>query len=415
MSKPINVLFVTWDGPESSYLEGLFLPIFSELSARGFNCHILQFTWGDKERRHAIKNFCDERRISYRAVSVIRKPLSIGALASAIFGARAVRAALNELEIEVVISRSTLPAFASILALRRFPTVQMIFDADGLPHDERVDFSGWSPNGGAYRLLRDLEALAIRRASAVLTRSRKAVEILLARAGAGTTRDKFLVVSNGRDENLFRPVSINDRNAVRSELGITSSAPLIVFVGSSIEGKYCGREMLQFFRIIQRRSANARMLLLMGSPPELDKLLVDFEDIRSSCIAMRVSPTDVAYYLSAADLGLAFIRPSFSMQAAAAIKVGEYLLCGLPTLTTRAIGDTDEILSDGIGHAMNELSLQDMEVAAEWFFNIAVPDMDGFRARCRQAGVVNFGLHSAVAKYESVIGGVFRAGAKTAL
>ena len=26
-----NILFITWDGPQTSYMEGLFMPIFNEI------------------------------------------------------------------------------------------------------------------------------------------------------------------------------------------------------------------------------------------------------------------------------------------------------------------------------------------------------------------------------------------------
>ncbi len=29
---PKNLLFITWDGPQTSYMEGLFMPIFNENS-----------------------------------------------------------------------------------------------------------------------------------------------------------------------------------------------------------------------------------------------------------------------------------------------------------------------------------------------------------------------------------------------
>ena len=39
-------------------------------------------------------------------------------------------------------------------------------------------------------------------------------------------------------------------------------------------------------------------------------------------------------------------RSSFSMRAVAPIKLGEYLLCGLPALASPGVGDTDAIAAD---------------------------------------------------------------------
>ena len=46
-----NVLFMTWDGPQTSYMEGLFMPILSEVQNRtNYKIHVIQFTWGSQER-----------------------------------------------------------------------------------------------------------------------------------------------------------------------------------------------------------------------------------------------------------------------------------------------------------------------------------------------------------------------------
>ena len=402
MSRAANVLFVTWDGPQVSYLESLFLPIFKRLAERGYAFHIVQFTWAGKQQQSALKKFSEEQGCSYRGVPVLRWPVGAGSLMTAFWGSWHVRRAIHELGIDIVMPRSTLPALAATLALRHYPDVGLLFDADGLPHDERVDFGGWSPYGIAYRLLRDLEALATRRAHAVPTRSRKAIDILVARGGAGIDPAKFHVVTNGRDEKVFRPALKDERLAVRRSLGIDDTAPLLVYAGS-MGPQYCVREMLEFFRFVRYRRKDARLLLLTGSPDEADELLSEFEDVRSSCHIKRLPPDEVPRFLGACDLGLALRRPSFSMQAVAPIKLGEYLLCGLPVLATRAIGDTDELVTDQVGRSLDTMSLGELEAAAEWFLHTVLPDAEGFMGRCRDVGLRNFSLTATVDVYANVL------------
>lgn len=92
----------------------------------------------------------------------------------------------------------------------------------------------------------------MRQADTVLTRSVKASEILLARAGAGTKEDKFNVVSNGRDIELFNPGSSETRSGMREALGVSTDAPLLVYAGS-IGPQYCATEMLRLFELIKKR------------------------------------------------------------------------------------------------------------------------------------------------------------------
>lgn len=399
----MRVLFVTWDGPGSSYLESLFLPIFKMLAQRGIVFHIIQFTWASKNEINTLKNRCEEQGCSYQSVPVLRQPLSAGSLVTTFWGAWYIRRSIKNLKIDIVMPRSTLPAMSSILALKSFPSVKLLFDADGLPHDERVDFSGMSPNSLAYRLLRDFEALAVRRADAILTRSKKAIDILVARGGAGVNQGKFHVVTNGRDEKLFRPGRRQERLEMRRTLGIEDDVPLLVYVGSSMDGKYCGRAMLEFFKAVHARRKDARLLLLTSSPEEADKLLNDYEALRLSCHIKHVQPENVPKLLRACDLGLVLIHSKFSMQAVAAIKLGEYLLCGIPVLVSDVIGDSDELIADGVGYSLVTMLPDELESAADWFLKTLLPDGEGIRQRSRDVGLKKFTLETSVDVYARVI------------
>ena len=402
MAKPTNVLFVTWDGPDVSYLESLFLPIFSRLADRGFAFHVVQFTWGDAQHRAAMANAAQRHGCSYLAVPILRSPVAVGSLLTSLWGSWHVRRAIGRLHIAVVLPRSTLPALTTRCALRGRSDVAMLFDADGLPHDERVDFGGWSSAGLAYRLLRDLEAMAVRSADVVLTRSKKASEILISRVGPGGVPAKFHVVANGRDEALFKPSPKDERSALRREIGIDDDAPLVAYAGSLGE-QYCLAEMLQFFRLVRVQRPDAKLLLLTGSPALADEYLAKHADIRAHCHVMRVPPNEVPRFLAASDLGLALRRPSFSMQAVAPIKLGEYLLCGLAVLTTRAIGDSEELISQEVGRFVDTMALDELELAADWFVHTVLPDAQGFARRSRELGLRRFSLTATVETYAKTL------------
>lgn len=403
MSKTIHILFVTWDGPNSSYLESLFLPIFCMLAQRGIAFHVVQFTWADKVERCAIKKTLEDRGVTYQSVPVFRRPLSAGSLMTTFLGAQHIRRAIKNFGIDIVMPRSTLPAIATIFALRTYPDVGLLFDADGLAHDERVDFGGMSPDGLAYRLLRDFEALAVRRADAVLTRSRKAIDILIARGGAGVNPGKFQVVTNGRDEKLFKPALQDERSEVRHALGIEVDAPLLVYVGSSMQGKYCGREIFEFFKTVHANRHDARLLLLTSSLGEANLLLKEYEQLRPFCHVKHLPPENIPRYLGACDLGLVLIHQKFSMQAVAAIKLGEYLLCGIPVLASGGIGDSDELITGEVGYSLPTMLPEELDAAADWFLKTVLPDREGFRQRSRDSGLKYFALEASVDVYNNVI------------
>jgi len=392
----MNILFVTWDGPQTTYLESLFLPIFKRLADNDLRFHVLQFTWGDTKRLERTRQACAAAGVSYQAVMVWRRPVVLGSLLTAIKGVLDLRKAIRRYDIEAVMPRSTPPALTTLLALRSTP-LPIIFDADGLPLDERVDFAGQSPSSLVYRLLRDIEVQAVQRATVVLTRSNKAVDILLARAGAGTVREKFYVVGNGRDADLFNPKDANTRRQLRQQLGLAESTALLVYAGS-IGPQYCLGEMLALFSFVRQRRADSHLLILTGSPASVTETLTAHPDLESAVTALTVLPADVPAYLASADLGLALRRPSFSMQAIAPIKLGEYLLCGLPVVATTGIGDTDA-LSPATGFLVERMDSVELRAAADWFIDGVLPQREILRIAAREIGLSRFSLEACVEAY----------------
>lgn len=403
MSDESAVLFVTWDGPHSTYLEGLFLPIFARLRERGFVFHVLQFTWSTSEERAGLARACAEAGVGYRSIVIWRRPVAAGSLATAVWSRRRIRRMARELGIVLLMPRSTLPALATIPAVTSSRGLPVVFDADGLPHDERVDFDGASPKGIAYRLLRAIEAWSVRRADAVTVRTKLAARILGERAGLGPASGRFHRVSNARDAHLFAPSVPAERSARRAELGIGEYDPLLVYAGTSLRGKYRGEDMLRLFRAVRARRADAKLLLLMPDLGKAESLLAVHTDLASSCLMRSAAPGEVPSWIGAADLGMALIHATFSMQAVAAIKVGEYLLCGVPVLSSSKIGDSDALIGAHVGRLVAEPDDDSLAAAADWFIDTVLPDREGFRERCRAAGVAHFALDTAVQDYENAL------------
>ncbi|MFC0710515.1 glycosyltransferase family 4 protein [Azorhizophilus paspali] len=394
----MNILFVTWDGPQVTYLESLFLPIFQRLSGTGLQFHVLQFTWADESLIERRRQACRRAGLAYRAQPVRRRPRALGSLLSVLEGVRPIRRMIAEQRIDALMPRSTLPALASLLALRGHG-LPMIFDADGLPLDERVEFAGQSPSDPVQRLLRKVEAEAVRRADRVLTRSHQAVEILLARGGPGTAPGKFQVVGNGRDTERFDPGDEASRRRMRESLGVAADAPLLVYAGS-LGPQYCAEEMLRLFGFVRRLRADARLLVLSGTPELLRP--ERFAKLAPAVSCLSVPSEAVPAYLACADLGLALRRGSFSMRGVAPIKLGEYLLCGLPVLASPGIGDTDAIAADG-GLLLAGLADAELERAACWFRDQVLTRRDAWRVRCRAIGIRHFSLEACVDTYAAAL------------
>lgn len=387
----IHVLFVTYDGPEQAYLESLFLPMFAPLHARGFRFHVLQSSWGGGHEK--ARAAAERYGMSYAHVPVMPRMKVLATAANIAINAAAIRRIVRDERIDVVMPRSTICAAMTLLAR----PARVAFDADGLVQDERVDFAGWSSSGALYRIFRDAEAEMVRRAQSVVTRTTRAKATLIARAGA-IDPDKIFVIPNAKDEALFSPGDESSRARTRAELG-ASEEPLVVYAGS-LGPQYFPDEMLRFFAMVRARRAGARFVLLTGHEREAHEALA--RSGASGVTIKRVAPDEVPRHLAAADLALALRAPTYSQHAVSPIKVGEYLLCGVPVLATSGVGDLDAQLG-GVGRMIARVDRAALESAADWLIDEVMPSRAALRQRARAQGVAVFGLGPCVDRYERAL------------
>jgi len=394
----MRALFVTWDGPGSNYHESLFLPIFAKIRRPGDEIHLLQYAWGADARSASVREAAQRLGMRYVALPVWRTPQAPATALMILKGAFDLVRYVRRHRIDVLMPRSIIPAGMALLALRFLPGVKLLFDADGLMADERADFAGWSRDGRPYRVLRSVEAATVRRADVVITRTYRAKHILAERAGLAGA-EKIIVISNGRDTDAFQPGTVAERTSTRQRLGLSDEAPLLVYAGSLDEEKYNASRLMAFFRRVLQHQSTAHFLVLSGSP-ELAEVAASAANIPVGSYTIRtVFPSEVPRYLAAGDLGLAFIQPSLSMTAAGPIKAGEYLLCGLPVLSTSGIGDLDDLLDAETGRLLGSLDDSALDAAAGWFIEEVLPARERHRASCRVRGLEHFGLDRSVAQY----------------
>ncbi len=334
-----NLLFITWDGPQTSYMEGLFMPIFQEIAKQGaYQFHVVQFTWADAQKIAHTKAAANQMGITYTAWPVLRKPnIAIGSLLTVLTSSAKIKKYIRENNIHMVMPRSTFPAM--IVNQIKNKNFKLIFDADGLPIEERIDFAGLKKESFQYKLMKSAEAKMLKSADAVITRSQKAIDIHIAHIGE-SYRSKFSVVFNGRDKNKFA-YQPKLREKVRQELGLKDEL-LFIYAGS-LGPQYCLTEMLEIFQAYAEKH-KAKFLILTGNTAFAEQNIPT--ELKAHIILKSVPSEKVSFYLNGGDVAFGLRKPTFSMQGVAPIKLGEYLLCGLPVIASKGIGDTEKILGN---------------------------------------------------------------------
>ena len=396
-----NILFITWDGPETRYLERLFLPILAGLRDRGLRPHVLQFGWGAPEVFHSRAELCRAAGIPYRAKSILRRGGGAGPFFTALTGAGPIRRAVAEWRIDTLLPRSLMPALAVLrLTPAERAALNIVFDADGLPADERVDFAGLSPLGATYRLLRDIEMRMLLSSDAVLTRTAAARDILLARAGGGLPATRVHLVTNGVDPAPFAA-------ALAARQDVPPGDPVLCYCGS-IGPQYRLPEMLDLATRMRARIPGLRFRLISPATDVIRAELARRGLDGAGWIESRPArPEEVPAELARCDLGLALRQPAFSTRAVLPIKLGEYLLAGLPVLGTPGVGDTAPLEAEGLFHSAEAEATDKL---LDWVTGTVLPARKALRDRAHAAGLRGFSLAAATDCYAEALATLTRSG-----
>ncbi|MGX7668081.1 glycosyltransferase [Flavobacterium pedocola] len=334
-----NILFITWDGPQTSYMEGLFMPIFKEVSKTDTaDFHVIQFTWADQSKNEKVSEVANHYGIKYTPVKIHRKPNSVlGTFYTLLKGVKFIDNYIKANKISIVMPRSTMPAV--MVNRLKLQNCKILFDADGLPLEERVDFAGLSQKSGQYRWLKKEEIKLKIKADGIITRSQKAIEVHLDEIGE-RYREKFSVVYNGRDVSFFKPSA---DVGFRETIGIKPDDFVFVYCGS-LGPQYSWEEMMLIFEQFHSKRQNSKFLIVSGNDDYAKERIPS--SLKKHVIVKKVPFQEVSNYLNCADVAFALRQPTFSMQGVAPIKLGEYLLMGLPSIASKGIGDTETLLQN---------------------------------------------------------------------
>ena len=393
----MKLLFVTWDGPGTTYHETLFIPLLERSVSQNDEVAMLQMSWGAEDRVKRLSRIAAEKGMRFQHRRVPRGR-SIWWLPFAVLGVlmHVVRQ-LRSGQYDVLMARSVVPGGLAVIAkLLTGRCSRFIFDADGLPADEAVEFGGWPARGARYRFSRLLERSAIRHADVVITRTRRSVDILRERAGVDAER--FVVVVNGKDPEEFTPVSGRQRRETRAGLGVPDGCPLLVYAGS-IGPQYEPTLMLRVLDALHDRGLPARLLMLTAASHHDRIRALAGSRPPEHVILRHAAPDQVPALLAAADVGLAFRRATFSQQAVAPIKLAEYLLCGLPVVYSSGVGDLDEQITEEVGLAVGSHDEGDAVQVASWIATVVLPQWQSRSQAARRLGLERFSLDAGAATY----------------
>ncbi|MBS9525603.1 hypothetical protein KI659_16415 [Litoribacter alkaliphilus] len=371
-------------------MENLFAPIFFKLIERyGYEFHIIQFTSANKERIKQRNEVLASRGIHYLGIPTFQKSALVGMLKAKFLDSFRVKKYAERHGIEVIMPRAV-NAYFIVKALCQNQKYRLVWDADGFPLEERVDFAGLSKESWRYKYYKRMEHQAYYQAVSMICRTQKAKEIIAQNGRVGFDKDKVFVINNG----TFVP---NE-----SHPSVIKPKQLTLVYAGSLGPQYMLGEMLETFQIIKKTFPNALFkILTFQNEQARDYIQQHYPDLLSSVEVKSVPAAKVKEELAKAHIGISFRKPSFSMRGVAPIKVVEYLSAGLPVIYNPGIGDLDELLgTQEFSLSLDPMKAKDPEGLGLWIKKLLDQDR---RDQVVKFAEEHFSLERSASKYHQAL------------
>ncbi|HEX3426034.1 MAG TPA: glycosyltransferase [Acidimicrobiales bacterium] len=324
------------------------------------------------------------------AASVEWRPHRFGAAGGAGGAWRAARGARVVRGADLVHARSDLPAASALLARGRC----WVWDVRSFWADERISLGTLTRDSLQERVLRRVEAAAAQRASAVITLTEAAIDVLARRHGEAI-RDRATVIPTCVDTARFALHPLPEADAVR------------VMLSGSFNALYDLETSLRLISTIGKRR-KIEVTLVRPRPSAWDEAVLSIGG-RVASANFSEMPT----WLAASHVGLCVLRlgAADTLAACAPTKIAEFLATGRPVVVNAGIGDFDRLLTRyGCGVIIAEPTAAGLGGAADEL--CALLDDPGTPARCRALAVERFDLSDGVRRlsevYRRALGGAGR-------
>ncbi len=289
----------------------------------------------------------------------------------------------------IVHSRSSLTTFLSVPLAKIF-RAKFLYDADSVLSEEYADTNHLSRASSGFKMLARNEEKARRAAKRIIVLTETLKKDY--REKFGVSDVPIEVIPCCVDTEKFK-FDARARDARRRELNLENGETLFIYVGK-YGSWYLVDETIDFFKRALAENESAKLLILTQDAPEVFRQVLRKKAVaENSYFIKSAAHGEVAEWLSAADVGLALIKPLPSKRGSSPVKTSEYLASGLPIISTAGIGDLDAIIErENVGAVLRGFGEDDYAEAMQKI-NALLED-EKTRERCRQTAYEYFDLEA---------------------
>jgi len=273
-------------------------------------------------------------------------------------------------------------AAITIILSKLLGTKHMVYGYE--PHSQfMAEFGIWKRSDIRYKVLKKLEDLTDMTSDYIVT----GTDHLKLELESRKTKSKVYRAPCSVDENIFNFYP-EERERIRQEHG-WEGRKILIYVGK-FGGVYYDEEVPLFVKELKTLIPDLYFLVL--SPNDHNELRMLFQEAGLSeddyYLTEAKSAYEVADWNSAADAAITAIPPLPSQRFRSPVKVGEYLMCGLPFITCKGISEDDIWAKKyNVGIVISEMSIEETPHTADELQEFWKEDPTDLRMRCRIAGI----------------------------
>lgn len=396
----LKSLYISYDGILEPIGKSQVISYLIELSKKRISFVVISFEkpekLNEKKKVDITKKILAENDIKWMPLKYHKRFRIIATAWDILMGVFSGIWIYRKFQFEVIHSRSFI---ASVIAsiIKYVVKSFFIYDVRGFWSDERI-MGGTLNKSFLYKVIKEIEIKLLKKADHVIVLT-DAAKISLNSFGVNDINNRVSSIPCCVNER-FR-FSSEERNKVRSELGVSSR--FIVLHAGSLEKWYRIDKMMECFAHIKKIRKNALFLILSS----MDKTSLD-PAMKASCLSWNsvkiatVNFSEMPSYISAADMGLFFLKTSPAAAGFSPVKLGEYISCYLPILSNTNIGDMDKLFSSyKVGSLISEYT----DVSYKTAFNKILSlkeDSKAFKWQCDQAIQNELSLKMGVHRYSNI-------------
>jgi Glycosyltransferase Family 4/Glycosyl transferases group 1 len=392
----MNVLYISYDGMTDPLGQSQVIPYLIGLRKKGHDISIISCEKKNKFEKQQPFNW---HPVPYSTLpSFLSKQLNLLRIKQKAFEL------CKKNTPNIVHCRSYMAALIG-LQLKNKYKIKFIFDMRGFWADERIDGEIWNLKNPIhkqfYNYFKKKEIEFLKKADHTISLTQNAKDEILSWKSLQNKSISIEVIPCCADLNLFSSQQIQptEQEHLRTQLKINPSDLIISYLGS-IGTWYMLNEMLDFFKILLSKKANAKFLFITQDDKQSIISMAESKDISSDKILIYSAVrNEVPLYLSLSNISLYFIKPLYSKKASSPTKTGEIMGMGIPIITNSGIGDSDSIITEsGAGMLVKKFTDDEYNRIIEQINVLLNVD----KTKVREAAFNYFSLDKGVELYDKV-------------